>query len=98
MTVVAGKRASATITLPDSVTLRVHIVDAKCQLVVLLRPGSDAPDLGKMLGRAFCNGDYADMVNVPPGSYRVCIDDKHCANVTATAAPTIQPVEIHAKP
>jgi hypothetical protein len=98
VTVVSGQRASATITLPDSVTLRVHVVDGKCQMVLLLKPGTDAPDLRTWLGRSFCDGDHADVANVPPGNYRVCIDDKHCAAVTATKTPATQDVEIHAKP
>jgi len=97
-TVVAGQRANATITLPDSVTLRVRVVDGKCQGALLLKPGTGAPDPKDMLGHSFCDGDHVDVTNVPPGSYRVCIDDKHCAAVTATASPKIQAIEIHAKP
>jgi len=40
VTVVAGQRASATITLPESVTLRVRVVDGTCQ-VMLLRKRSE---------------------------------------------------------
>jgi hypothetical protein len=51
-----------------------------------------------MLGRAICDGDHADVANVPPGRYRVCMDEKHCASVTTTSTPATQTVEIHAKP
>jgi hypothetical protein len=51
-----------------------------------------------MLGHSFCDGDRADVTNVPPGNYRVCIDEKHCASVIATATPATQQVELHATP
>jgi protocatechuate 3,4-dioxygenase beta subunit len=98
VTVVAGQRTNATITLPESVTLHVHIIDGTCDVVVLLKPGTDAPDPSNMLGRAICDGDHADVANVPPGRYRVCMDEKHCASVTTTSTPATQTVEIHAKP
>lgn len=98
VTVAADKRAKATITVLDSVTLRVHVIDGKCQVGLLLKPGADPPDQARELGHSFCDGDHVDIRNVPPGEYRVCVDEKHCAQVTATAKPAMQRVDLHASP
>jgi len=75
----------------------LHVADGECQ-VVLLEVDEHAADPSAMFGHSFCDGDHADIPNVPPGKYRVCIDEKHCAVVTASSGPPTQRVEIQSKP
>jgi len=63
-----------------------------------LKPGTDTLDARNELGHSFCDGAHANVPNVPAGTYRLCIDEKHCTVVTVTSTPATQQVEIHVKP
>jgi protocatechuate 3,4-dioxygenase beta subunit len=99
---VEGKtRANVSFALAPTAPLRIRVVDGTCGIAMLLKRGASPPKnlyQGGSLGFAFCDGGNAEVANVPPGSYRVCIDETHCADAIIAATPAPTTIEIRSKP
>lgn len=89
----AGKTASADLVFPSGpITLVVHVGARACDEVSLQLV--DAPiEHDEIVGRN-CTAPDLELMELPPGAYKICLRNDSCVPVTVTASPARQTIDL----